>query len=218
MTRLIQSNLLRSGEKCVHSASPLERQTDHLHHNPVGNLSVTELLFLQVLTHLLGLLLNEAMSIALQQRILCSCPWRTAMLLWKLAYGRTGKHSYSSLLGLGFQKFIFLHVIRGGNYVGKEWDYCRKSAAEVWTKPRFPGVGASHLNPVCFCQRWQSGGPGSAGHLKPSALPQAKEADICQISDHKEKTEHFPFPVLLHIGYRLSHLGVDRRHDFEGQD
>lgn len=70
---------------------------------------------------------------------------------------------------------------------------------------------------VCFCQRWQSGGPGSAGHLEVFSPTQAQEADTFP-TDRKEKTERFPFSVLLHIEYKISHLGVNRRHDFHCQD
>lgn len=70
---------------------------------------------------------------------------------------------------------------------------------------------------VSFCQRWQSGGPGFAGHLKSSALSQAQGADTFP-TDCKERTEHFPFSVLLHIEYKISHLGVNRRHDFHCRD
>lgn len=215
MTRLIQSNPLISGEKCVHSASPLEGQTDHLHHIPVGNLSVTGLLFSQVLTHLLGTLLNVAMSIALQQRILF-CPWRTAMLLWKLAYGRTSKHSFSSLLGLGCQKYIFLHILEEEIMLGVR--LLQEVSSRGLNKAQISWCWSISSESCVFMLEMAKWWPRFCRTLETFSTASGKWSRHLSDVRPQGKPEHFPFPVLLHIGYRVSHLGVNRRHDFECQD
>ena len=119
------------------------------------------------------------MSVALQNGILFSCDWRTAPLLWKLACRRTSEQLFLSRLGWVAGSIIFFMLQR--RKLSQERGKLLQSVSgrgsdRTWVSwPR----GVSPECTACFWQRWQSSGPGSAGRLKSSALPQAREADIC---------------------------------------